>query len=401
MTTSSIQLGTIREQFPALAEKAFLDAACVSVAPIRATEAIGAFCRRSLLCPERSATDQHIAMDVARARVRPLAAQMLGAREDDIAIVESTTQGLSTIAAALPLEEGDRVALSSLEFMQVAVPWVQLGERGIGVDVIDHQGGVFGVDQVVAALTPRTRVLALSSVQWSHGFRCDLEGIASLCRERGVWLVVDAVQQLGAHPIDVDRVPVDALVAGGHKWLNAPFGAGILYVRDELRARLCPPLAGYLSLATPEGGWGAYFQTPAIHPVRPYDFVDEARALEVGGTANYPGAIGLAASLELFLEVGQATVAAHIRDLTGELIEGLRGQDLRVVSPDDPERRAGIVTFDCGSPEANEACMARLLDAGVLVSVRYTDRIGGVRVSCHLYNDRSDLQRLLEVTGSA
>ena len=157
------------------------------------------------------------------------------------------------------------------------------------------------------------------------------------------------------------------------------------------------PLAGYLSVDPPEGGWGHYFQTPTTTPVRDYRFVDEARRFEIGGTANYPGAIGLAASLELVHEIGQERIAARIAELTDYLISGLETRGLDVVTPSDPEHRSGIVTFSVGSAEQNVAMMEHLLDHRVLVSVRYTSGVGGVRVSCHYYNSPADLDRLLEL----
>jgi selenocysteine lyase/cysteine desulfurase len=245
---------------------------------------------------------------------------------------------------------------------------------------------------------PRTKVLAISSVQWSNGFRCDLNALGTLCRERQVWLVVDAIQHLGTVPRDVKATPVDFLACGGHKWLNAPFGAGLLYVRRGAMERLRPPLAGYLSLTTPEGGWGQYFQTPTISPLYDYRFVEEAHRYELGGTANYPGAVGLRASLRMINELGAERRAQRIYELTERLIQGLTGLGVEIVTPVEPEHRSGIVTFGVGSAEQNIALMDYLLDHKVLVSVRYTSLVGGVRVSCHFYNDLNDLDRLLELT---
>ena len=390
--------GEVRQQFPALEEKTFLDAACVSLAPRRAVEAIQRFLDSALYCPERSSTEHHIVMDELRAQLRPVAARLINADETEVAIVESTTQGLSFAASAIPLEAGDRVLLCDLEFLQLAVPWCQMkGQRGVEIDMVPNRNGVILVDDIRERITPRTKVLAVSSVQWSNGFKCDLDALSALCREKDIWLVVDAVQQLGALPIDVRKTPVDVLVAGGHKWLNSPFGTGFLYLRRERASSLRAPLAGYLSVEPPEGGWGQYFQTPTITPVRDYRFVDEARRFEIGGTANYPGAIGLAASLELVHEIGQERIAARITELTDHLIGGLEKRGLDVVTPTDPEHRSGIVTFSVGSAEQNVAMMERLLDHGVLVSVRYTSGVGGVRVSCHYYNFPDDLDRLLEL----
>ncbi|MCI0356205.1 MAG: aminotransferase class V-fold PLP-dependent enzyme [Acidobacteria bacterium] len=390
----------VREQFPALRDKAFLDAACVSLAPRAATEAIQKFLEMAWACPERSATLHHIAMDDMRAQARPQVARLIHAHEEEIALVESTTHGLNIATESIPLERGERVLVCELEFLEVAIPWCQKQkELGIEIDVVPHRNGKICVADIADRIGPRTRVLAISSVQWSNGFRCDLGALSALCRDRGVWLVVDAIQQLGAIPIDVEATPIDILTCGGHKWLNAPFGAGFLYIRRDALPRLRPTLGGYLSLETPAGGWGNYFQTPSITPVRDYRFVEEARRYEVGGTSNYPGAIGLAASLQLINELGPRRIAGRIYELTDYLIAGLDRLGVEVVTPREPEHRSGIVTFTLRSPQKNLALMEQLLERKVLVSVRYTSHVGGVRVSCHFFNSPAELDRLLSTVG--
>jgi selenocysteine lyase/cysteine desulfurase len=388
----------IRDQFPALKEKVFLDAACASLAPRAAVEAIREFLDVALRCPSRSSTLHHIAMDDMRARARPEIARLINAGEDEVALVESTTHGLSIAANSLPLERGDRVLLCDLEFMQVAVPWCQKREEaGIEIDVVPHHNGEVRIEDIADRIGSRTRVVSISSVQWSNGYRSDLGALGALCRDRGVWLVVDAIQQLGAMPIDVKETPVDMLACGGHKWLNSPFGAGFLYARRDLVEELRPPVAGYLSLEEPEGGWGNYFQTPSIKPVRDYRFVREARRYEVGGTSNYPGAVGLAASVRMINELGVSRIRDRVYDLTDRLIAGLQEIGVEIVTPLDRRNRSGIVTFSVGEARDNLELMERLLERQVLVSVRYTSHIGGVRVSCHFYNSFEDIERLLDV----
>src|SRR6266852_3419593 len=293
-----------RQHFPGLLNKVFLDAACVSLAPRPAVEAIEKFLDLAMVCPMESATAQHIFMDEMRAAARPAAARLINAHEDEIALVESTSHGLSLAASAIPLESGDRVLLSDLEFLEVAVPWVQKKKAGIEIDVVPNRDGEVRVEDIANRLTPRTRVVAISSVQWTNGYRCDLASLSKLCRERGIWLVVDAIQQLGAIPLDVRQTPVDILACGGHKWLNSPFGCGFLYINHDVLLDLLPPLAGYLSIEDPPGGWDEDFQSPATTPVKDYQFVKAARRYETGGTSNYPGAIGLAASLKMIQELG-------------------------------------------------------------------------------------------------
>lgn len=395
-----MNLSEARAQFPALQEKTFLDAACVSLAPRVAVEAISQFLERTLQCPSASSTLHHIAMDELREQARPEVARFLDADVEEIAVVESTSHGLSLAAAALPLGRGDRVLISDLEFMEVAIPWLQLAGRGIETDCVPHRGGRAEVDDFAARMTPAHKVIAISSVQWSSGYRCDLERLSALCRERHAWLVVDAIQQLGAIPLDVRKTPVDVLACGGHKWLNSPFGTGFLYLRRERWPELRPPLAGYMSVKTPPGGWGQYFQTPTIAPVTKYDFVDGARRFETGGTSNYAGAIGLAASLRMIQSIGLECIAEHVHGLTERLIAGLDRLGLQVVTSRERGRRAGIVTFTLGSAERDVALMERLLEQRILVAVRYTSRVGGVRVSCHFYNNEVDIERLLEALTS-
>jgi selenocysteine lyase/cysteine desulfurase len=149
-------------------------------------------------------------------------------------------------------------------------------------------------------------------------------------------------------------------------------------------------------VSDPPGGWGNYFQTPGTTPVTDYDFVRSTRRFENGGTANYPGAIGLAASLNLIHNLGQDNTAAHIRSLTGRLLAGLDQLPVTVVTTRAPETRSGIVTFSVGGAEQNVALMNRLLEKKILVSVRYTSNVGGIRVSCHFYNSIDDIDQLLD-----
>lgn len=393
-----MNLANIRSQFPALKEKTFLDAASVSLAPSSAIEAIQKFLEMAKLCPSRSSTENHILMDGMREEARSLAAKLINAKEEEIALIESTTHGLTIAANAIPLERGDRVILCDLEFLEVAIPWWQKQkEIGIKIDMVPNRQGIIRIEDIAKRITHQTRVIAISSVQWTNGFRCDLKALSSLCRRRHIWLVVDAIQQLGAIPVDVQDTPLDFLACGGHKWLNSPFGTGILYIRHEAMSKLRSPIAGYMSLETPEQGWGEYFQTPSITPIRDYKFVHQARVYENGGSANYMGAIGLGESLKMIHELGPGHIADHIFKLTNYLIKGLRMLGVEIITPIEPKYRSGIVTFSIGSQKQNLDLMNYLLDHKVLVSLRYTSFVGGVRVSCHFYNSLADFDRLLDL----
>jgi cysteine desulfurase / selenocysteine lyase len=391
-------MNAARALFPGTQNQVFLDAACVSLLPAPAEEALRRLGQELLLCPARDASAHHIALDQTAEQPRREAARLIGARPQDIALVESTTHGLQAIAAAVPLGRGDRVLVGATEFLGLAVPWVPRQERdGFRLEVIPSRAGRLLAEDFARAADRHVRLILLSSVQWNNGFRADLAAFSELARERDIVLVVDAIQHLGAVPLDVAQTPVDFLVCGGHKWLNAPVGRGFLYVNPRWQERLPPPAWGYLNVAAPAQGWAEYFATPSIPAVRDYDFVTDARRFEIGGTTNYPGNVALGASLALINDLGRDAIFAHIGVLTERLHEVLARQGASVVSPPEPTARSGIVTFTLGAGATRDTeCLHYLWDQRILISQRYTAGVGGLRVSVHFFNHADDIDRLAE-----
>lgn len=392
-------LADVRSLFPGTRGRAFLDAACVSLMPAGADDALRRLSADLLNCPSRDASSHHIALDATADRPRQEIARLINAHAEDIALVESTTHGLQVLAQVVPLAEGDRVLVGETEFLGLAVPWIgrQPSQR-FEMVTVPHRDGRLLVEEFARRIDGRTRLILLSSVQWNNGYRADLSAFSALAREHGCVLVVDAIQQLGAIPIDVQQTPIDFLVCGGHKWLNAPAGRGFVYVHPtwQERARgLCP--RGYLHIEQPSEGWAEYFATPTIPAIRAYDFVGDARAFELGGTANYPGNVVLGEAVRLLNQIGPKTIASHVFELGEYLIDKLLRAGTIVVSPRDEASRSGIITFTLGQgPARDRACLARLWDANVVISHRYTASVGGLRVSVHLYNDRADVDRLID-----
>jgi selenocysteine lyase/cysteine desulfurase len=393
-----MDLTTARACFPGTRGQVFLDAACVSLLPVQAETALRQLTADLLTCPAGDASAHHIALDRTADDVRRQAAILIGARPDDIALIESTTHGLQIIAEAVPLRAGDKVLLGGTEFPGLAVPWIgRQATGGFEIDVVPAPEGRLRVEDFARAIDARTRLILLSSVQWCSGFRADLAAFSQLAEERKVILVVDAIQELGAFPIDVSQTPVDFLVTGGHKWLNAPVGRGFLYIHPRQVARLRPDHWGYLNIAEPPQGWAQFFGTPTLPPVNDYDFVTSARRFEIGGTANYPGNVVLAASLALINQIGQDPIERHIRRLTDLLIDRVRGLGGQVVGPPEPSARSGIVSITLGQgPERDRACLAHLRQARILISERYTGGIGGLRVSVHFFNNEDDVRQLID-----
>ena len=393
-----MEIAEARGHFPGLEGKTFLDAACVGLPPLESRLAIEGFLDRAISCPDRDASIHHIALDEMRGTAVREGARLLEAEPDEIALVESTTHGLNVIAAAIPFEPHENVVICDLEFLQVAIPWLKLAERGSlrEVRLVRNRDGAVPVEAFAELVDDDTRAVVVSSVQWTNGYATDLVGLAGLCRAHGALLVVDAIQQLGATALSVRETPADVVIAGGHKWLNAPFGCGLLYVRRSALPQLRMPSWGYLGLEPPEGGWGRYFSTPTTTPVRIYDFPTTTKSLEINGTSNYPGAVGLGASLELINAVGIRRIEEHVLGLTDRLHGELPRLGVRVVTRPEREARSGITTFEVSDSEGeNEAFLQALLDERVYVAMRYTSGVGGIRVSTHLFTDHGDLDRLL------
>ena len=389
----------VRGEFPFFERRIFLDAACVSLLPQRSARAVHEFTEGLVDVAARDATEHHIWMDQLREQALPQAARLMDVPQRNIALVESTTQGLNIAAQAIPWQSGDEVLMCDLEFLQVAIPFVKRAEEGdIKTVFVSHEQGAADLDVFRQGITPRTRAIVVSSTQWSTGYRIDLGGLAELAHSAGAWLIVDGIQQLGAVPVPVEGV--DFMAVGGHKWLNSPMGTGFLYMSDRAIQELNPTSWGYLSLETPEGGWGNYFTTPEITPDREYPFLDSARRFETGGTSNYPGAISLAGSLELINEIGPHEAAQRVWSLGDRLIEGLRELPVKLETPFGPENRAGIITFSCGSRAQDKACVDLMLESGIFVGQRYTSNAGGVRVSVHFFNNEDDIDAVLATTGS-
>ena len=386
-----------RQEFPGLRDKVFLDAACVSLTPARARMAIAEFLDLAVECPAADASAHHIQMDQLRAEPLEQAALLLRAAPTNIALVESTTHGLNIAANALRLGRGDNVLIADTEFLQVAIPWQMQHERG-GVEVrpVRSAAGVLTAEDFERAADARTRAVCVSSVQWCTGNRLDMRALGELCRARSIWLVVDAIQELGAMAVDTRAQYADFIIAGGHKWLNAPFGCGVMYVSDRVLRELEPDSHGYLAMTEPEGGWAEYFRTPEITPYRDYAFLRTAKRFEIAGTANYPGAVGLGASLRMINEIGIDAVERRIRGLTDLLQRELGSTRARLVSAREPAARSGITVFRwCDTPAQDRALVEEILRHKVYISVRYTSNIGGIRVSSHFFNDEEDVLRLV------
>lgn len=304
-------------------------------------------------------------------------ATMIGTTADRVEFVPNTSMGLQVLAQGFPWEPGDRVAVPACEFPANVYPFLNLHERGVAVDFIPHRQGTFTVADVAAVLTPRTRLLTVSAVQFLSGFRADLAALGALCRDRGVCFCVDAIQALGALRLDVEACGIDFLACGGHKWLMSEPGIGFLYVREELQARLHPP-----------AGW--------LHGPIDWDHLDRyelvfhptARRFRTGNV-NCMGVAALHAALGLYAEVGFDWAETRVLTLAQHLADGLARLGWARFGSEDPAYASGIVTVAHPQPEA---MFQHLQQQGIQIALR--NRL--LRFAPTWYNTEAELEATLE-----
>ena len=320
-------------------------------------------------------------------RVRAAAARWIGADSRDVFLTNGASLGLHEIAQGMRLIAGDDVLLMHGDFPSNVLPWLAHRERGVTVRRIKPSGCVLEVEEIALAMRPETRVVCVSWVHSFSGWTLELDKIAALCRENEVRLVVNVSQGLGARPFDVQLAQVDAVVCAGWKWLCGPYGVGFGWLCPEFRRELQPTQRYWLSQQTADDLGSD--KDPADD-----DPVDSIKRFDLFGTANFFNFHSWGVALEYLLERGPRAIEAHDRNLVRRLHGGLPAE-FKLVSPADPERSSTLVLFGHREPSRNEAIYRSLLDARIHVAFRR----GVLRVAPHLYNDESQIDRLLERLG--
>jgi cysteine desulfurase / selenocysteine lyase len=293
--------------------------------------------------------------------------------------VPNTTAGIGLVAEGYPWKEGDNAVLPDNEFPSNQYPWLNLISRGVEIRRVKCEGGRISLDALLAACDARTRVVSVSWVVYSSGWRMDLDRLVEAVHGRGALLFLDAIQGLGVFPLDVRRTPIDFLAADGHKWLLGPEGAGIFYLRRE-----------HLNLLRPIGvGWNSVAHDRDFTRIE-LNYKDTAERYE-GGTMNMAGFIGLNASLELLLRHGQQAIGPRVLEITDLACQRLQTAGAIIESFRKQPHGSGIVSFRFPGRDP-DALRKQLLEKGVVVSCR----AGRLRISPHAYNDASDIERLIE-----
>lgn len=374
---------SLDREFPSRLTTIQMNHAAVSPLPARAAAALGEYAellstRGPLAFPELSAR---------LAALREAGARLLGVTEalggpSSIAIVPNTTFGLSAVAQGLDWRPGDVVVTTESEFPANLTPWLDLARFGVEVRRIPTRDGAFTAEEVFAACDARTRLVSLSLVAYHTGFVAPAAEVAAFCRESGIAFGLDAIQAVGAIPVDVAALGTDFLSADGHKWMLGPEGCGLFFTTPALRARLRPP-SGWMNLKR---------TNPAQYDVgdRP-DYVDDATKFEIGAPPM-PGVYALHASLGLLLAAGSAAIGTRIRAVVSALEEGLPRLGWEPVLHGQ-EIRSGILSSRPPAGTDPRRAWSHLESNGVSCSAR----AGFLRLSPHFGNEPEDAARVLDL----
>src|SRR5256884_2379684 len=311
-------------------------------------------------------------------------ANMIRVRPDQVAMTGSTGDGLMMIAGGLRWQPDDMIVSAECEFPSNVYPWLNLREQGVQVNLVKMRENRVAVEDVLSSITERTRLVSLSLVEFSTGYRNDIATIARYCHDRGIICGIDAAQALGALDIDVRMLGVDYLAAVSHKWLLSPHTTGILYAADDLQAQLHTARKGWFSVQ------------------EPYDFFNYEQPLKAGmarfehSTPNGLPILGLDAALGIFecIDGGMPAVEERIVGLTSYASTGLERLGYPVVSPQGDDERSGIVCFKL-HPERQDISSQQLVDELASRNIHLAARGDVVRISPHFYNTLEEIDVLL------
>ena len=380
-STTTYDVTALRDaEFPWAGDRIFLNHASTGPLPASSLLAVEEFNRRRAAMD--GITDSMLQNILANAR--QLAARLVHADVEEIALAVNTSWGINLAAATLPLESGDVVLVSDGEFPANVYPWMRLASRGVRLEVAPTtKDGWPDEDYLLARVQDaEVKVLAVSWVQFSNGYLLDLARLGRAARAGGSYFVVDAIQGAGQQPLDLSALSVDVLACGAQKWLLSPWGTGFVYVRRELIETLNPLVTGWMAHQGTDDFTKLTDYNPALHR--------DARRFELV-SLPFQDFVGFNASLALLLELGVDRIAAHMERITQPVLSWAESTGVPLASPTG-SHGSGMV---CVAPPDIERAYQRLGEAGIVASLRE----GAIRLSPHCYTTVQEMERVVEVLG--
>lgn len=373
-----------RKLFPVIEEGiTYLNHAATSPLSKRVLSAINKY------LDERSRTniDNYLLFQGILTETRSLAARIINSTPDRIAFFDNTSNAINLLASGLEWKAGDRVVLDDIEFPANVYPFLNLKRLGVEIDFVKNRGGRILPEDIEAKISPRTKLLSISHVQFLTGYRSDLATLGKLCKGKGIVFAVDAIQSAGVMEIDVRKMEIDFLAAGGQKWLMAPQGIAFAFVSENLQDKIKQAYLGWTSIKDFFGNFTNYR----------LDIDATARRYE-NGTLNYIGITSLHQSISTLLEIGIGPIEEHVLDLGDLLISEIGKIGFQPYIVGDRCERSGITSIKIHDAEIYSAALQK---SKIEVALRQ----GLIRVSPHFYNTDGDIMTLVgkmkEIHGAA
>lgn len=359
-----------RDQFPVTERLIYMNHAAVAPLPRVAAEAMQAWAQDAL---DFGSLHYEKWLDTFE-KLRVATARLIGADRNEIAIVKNTSEGIATVAIGLDWRPGDRVVAFREEFPSNYYPWLRLEQHQASVEWLSVTDPLEEIERACRG----AKLLAISFVQYLSGFRANLEAIGEICHRHGCFFFVDAIQGLGAFPLDVKTAQIDALAADGHKWMLGSEGCGILYVKRDRQDSIFPVEFGWTNVA----GFNDYAS-------RDLTLRSDAGRYECG-TLNTIGCHGLQASLEFILGIGVERIAPVVRALTDQLAAGVARKGYQLLGERKPENSAGIIAVKKAGIDSRQV-VHQLKERGIVAAPRQ----GWIRFSPHFYISPEEIDRVV------
>jgi selenocysteine lyase/cysteine desulfurase len=367
----------LRALFPITKTAVYLNHAAVSPPPVTALAAIN----EQLQDIAQNGSINFRAWVATKERCRQRLATMISARPEQIAFMRNTSDALSSIANGLAWEPGDNIVTYRGEFPSNVYPWLRIRDAlGVELRMCEERESRVDVEELLSLLDERTRVVAISHVQYANGYRADLRRLGAAARAVDALFVVDLIQSLGVLPVDVNADLIDAAAWACHKWLLAPEGIGALFLSDRARERVQPTLVGWISVPNPE------------------DYLNYEQGWKDGTlpweTGTGPSALfyGLEQSLTLLQGFKPGQVEGYLLSLTDQLCERLTEKGYRLLSSRAPGEASQIV---CVEPKPGTTAMA-LFHELKTIRIVTAPRGNGLRIAPHIYNTKEEIEKLIE-----
>ncbi len=365
---------SIRDLFAAARSCTYLNTAAVGPLPEVTVQAVTAQLEGVAADGSKRMSEWFDTME----RVREIVASMLKVESKDVGFTRNTSDGLGTVASGIEWKPGDNIVSFAHEFPANYYPWRRLrDEQGVELRLCPERGGRFDLDELCGLMDGRTRLVSVSAVQYSSGFRADLERVGDEVSRRDALFAVDIIQAFGALPLDLPACRVDIAAGAGYTWLCAPHGCGILYLNDRARERVRPAAFGWLGVEDP---WNFHnCEQPQSR---------STAACETG-MSSFALLYGLEQSLKLLRSAGVEKIAAYLTELTDFLCEIVPGKRYSIFSSRTPSERSQIVTIEPRNGMDAASVTNKLLQEDIIVS----ERGGRVRIAPHIFNNFADIER--------